>query len=339
MSSILFNEPLSDNWPTRDPFLFCRHHTDYFPIANNQMAPNVSLEGRQIGNDFSSKDGWSMYYGDVVPGFPAHPHRGFETITIVEEGIVDHADSAGNTGRYGFGDVQWMTAGAGIQHSEMSPLLDKNNANPKESFQIWLNLPKINKLVDPEYKMMWHEDIPTIVNEDSFGRSTAIKLIAGTWEGKSAIAPPSNSWAADKQHHVSIWKITMSPLSTITLPKTVGRLTRDLYFFHGDKLNIDTSTFDEYQLVGLDSSIETTLSAGESSCEILILQGLPINEPIAQHGPFVMNNSQELNDAFIDFERSQFGGWPWSQPGVVHDREQPRFSWQGGLSYSYPPTK
>lgn len=304
----------------------CRHHVEHFPAGNENMAPNVDLKDREIGRDFSGKDGWSMYYGESVPGFPAHPHRGFETITLVEKGIVDHADSRGNAGRYGYGDVQWLTAGAGIQHSEMFPLLNMNDSNPTELLQIWLNLPKKNKLSEPDYKMMWNETIPVINHVDDQGNGVEIKLIAGDWDDVHAITPPIKSWAADTSNQVCIWKITLSAFATITLPKTKKELVRDLYFYKGQDLKVDDCNFETAHLVSLHSQMETKLTAGDSDCEVLILQGLSIDEPIAQYGPFVMNNNQELHSAYADFENTQFGGWPWPKPDMVHGREQSRFT-------------
>ena len=134
--------PLGFPWETADPFLFCVHHDDAYPEGNEQMGPDASLAGRSIGQDFAGRDGWRMYHGDVVPGFPQHPHRGFETVTIVRRGLIDHSDSLGATARFGGGDVQWLTAGRGIVHSEMFPLLDtRRDRIPVELFQIWLNLP------------------------------------------------------------------------------------------------------------------------------------------------------------------------------------------------------
>ena len=121
-------EPLGFPWKTRDPFVFCVYHNDRYPAGNDEQGPAASLAGRRIGNDFTIRDGWRMYHGDVVPGFPQHPHRGFETVTVVRQGLVDHSDSMGAAGRYGRGDTQWMTAGSGVQHAEMFPLvhLDHN---------------------------------------------------------------------------------------------------------------------------------------------------------------------------------------------------------------------
>jgi hypothetical protein len=134
------------------------------------MGPAVSLAGRDIGQDFSRKDGWSMYHGDSVPGFPAHPHRGFETVTIVRKGLIDHSDSLGATARFGGGDVQWVTAGRGIVHSEMFPLLKTDEDNPLELFQIWLNLPKRSKMAEPHFTMLWNEQVPRRVLDRREGR-------------------------------------------------------------------------------------------------------------------------------------------------------------------------
>ena len=163
MSSILEAFRLgSPPWPTIDPFLFCVHHNDQYPAGNDDMSPKASLYGRNIGSDFSGKDGWSMYHGDSVPGFPRHPHRGFETVTVARQGYIDHSDSLGATARFGNGDCQWMTAGAGVVHCEMFPLVNKDKGNPTELFQIWLNLPQKEKMVPAYFTMLWKESIPFI---------------------------------------------------------------------------------------------------------------------------------------------------------------------------------
>ena len=178
MNPILRIRPLGFQWETLDPFLFCVHHEDQFPQGNDLMGPVTPLSGRHLGDDFIIKDGFRMYHGKVVPGFPGHPHRGFETITVVRKGLVDHADSMGAAGRYGNGDVQWMTAGRGVQHSEMFPLLSKEKENPMELFQIWLNLPKKNKMVSPHFKMMLKEMIPNYVHQDAQHKKTNVEVIA-----------------------------------------------------------------------------------------------------------------------------------------------------------------
>jgi len=149
MNKIRNIEPLGFPWKTQDPFIFCAYHRDEYPEGNSNQGVNAQeLHGRAIGQDFVGKDGWRMYHGSSIPGFPYHPHRGFETITINKEGVVDHSDSLGAAGRFMAGDVQWMTAGKGIQHSEMFPLVNRDQGNPLEIFQIWLNLPKVSKMVE-----------------------------------------------------------------------------------------------------------------------------------------------------------------------------------------------
>merc|ERR1711907_776225 len=105
-NSIIQTVPLQMPWFTLDPFLFCVHHLDYYPRGTDDMRPLDSTNGRNLGSDFSGKDGWSMYHGKNVPGFPRHPHRGFETVTIAKQGWIDHSDSMGAKARFGSGDVQ-----------------------------------------------------------------------------------------------------------------------------------------------------------------------------------------------------------------------------------------
>src|SRR5580698_6261648 len=161
--------PLGRQWGTADPFLFCVHHLDRYPAANEHLGPAASLEARDLGMDFSGSDGWSMYHGSIVPGFPQHPHRGFETVTFARQGFIDHADSLGAAARFGRGDVQWLTAGGGIVHSEMFPLLNRDDTNPLELFQIWLNLPARSKMAAPYFTMFWDQDIPRERLTDSGG--------------------------------------------------------------------------------------------------------------------------------------------------------------------------
>src|SRR5206468_785184 len=175
INPIIRVKPLGFPWETIDPFLFCVYHDDAYPRANANMGPDAPLSGRDLGQDFSRKDGWSMYHGNPVPGFPAHPHRGFETVTIVRKGLIDHADSLGATARFGEGDVQWVTAGEGIVHSEMFPLLREDEANPAELFQIWLNLPKASKMARPHFTMFWSGDVPRLVAKDDAGRETVVR--------------------------------------------------------------------------------------------------------------------------------------------------------------------
>ena len=202
-SSIVSVAPLSMPWETLDPFLFCVHHDDAYPAGNGRYGPDAALlAGRQIGSDFSRKNGWSMYHGQSVPGFPAHPHRGFETVTIVRKGRIDHADSLGAGARFGGGDAQWLTAGKGIVHAEMFPLLKTDEPNALELFQIWLNLPARSKMVDPHFTMFWSQEIPRHSFSDAAQRATEVVVIAGALpvpgDGKALkpLAPPPDSWAS-----------------------------------------------------------------------------------------------------------------------------------------------
>lgn len=323
---VLKVKPLGFQWETADPFLFCVHHDDRFPRGNDSLGPDASLEGRHIGQDFIIKDGWRMYHGETVPGFPYHPHRGFETITVVRKGFVDHADSMGAAGRYGDGDVQWMTAGGGVNHSEMFPLLRKDAANPMELFQIWLNLPRRSKMVKPHFAMMWRETIPHHHHTDSNGKKTEVEVLVGKLLDKSAPTAPPDSWANDPQNHVAIWNIRLEAGATWTIPKAVAGINRTLYVYQGDELKVAGKAIAGYHSVEVLPDHELQLLNGKGEARVLVLQGRPINEPVVQHGPFVMNTREEIQQAFNDYQRTQFGGWPWGSRGPTHGRERGRFA-------------
>ncbi|HEU4532579.1 MAG TPA: pirin family protein, partial [Polyangiaceae bacterium] len=230
--------PLGFPWETADPFLFCVHHDDAYPAGNERLGPAASLAGRELGRDFAGKDGWSMYHGETVPGFPQHPHRGFETVTLARRGLIDHSDSLGATARFGRGDAQWMTAGRGVVHSEMFPLLDRERPNPVELFQIWLNLPRANKLVEPHFAMLWGRDIPTRVSRDAAGRATEVTAVAGPLGDARPPAPPPHSWAARPENDVAIWTIKLAPGAEWLLPRASPGTNRTLYFFRGAGLRV-----------------------------------------------------------------------------------------------------
>lgn len=318
--------PVGTSWPTRDPFLFCVHHDDHYPRGNAQFGPAVSLEGRDIGSDFSRKDGWNMYHGDVVPGFPQHPHRGFETVTVVRQGLLDHADSLGAAARYGHGDVQWLTAGAGIQHAEMFPLLHSTDDNPLELFQIWMNLPRRSKFVSPYFSMLWSPQIPVLTFKDDTGRVTEVSLKAGKLGAAAPPAPPPDSWAADARNEVAIWSIKMQPKASWVLPAASAGLNRTLYFFRGAGLVLSGQSVPAGHALELHSDVAASLVAGGDECELLLLQGRPIGEPIARQGPFVMNTQDEIRQAYMDYRATQFGGWPWPERGPVHGNLSERFA-------------
>ncbi len=327
---ILNIKPLSQRWETLDPFLFCVYHDDAYPEANADMGPKASLAGRDIGQDFSRKDGWSMYHGSTVPGFPGHPHRGFETVTIVREGLIDHSDSLGATARFGGGDVQWLTAGKGIVHSEMFPLLKPDAPNRLELFQIWLNLPAASKMSPPYFTMFWSEDIPRTLAIDAQGRSTEVVLIAGRLQASDAcepLTPPPDSWASQAEADLAIWTLRMEAGARWTLPVAAGKNTRRmLYFFKGQSVSVAGQDIKSNGAIELRADAAVELVNGDTVSEFLLLQGRPIGEPVVQYGPFVMNTQTEIAQTMADYQRTQFGGWPWPDYAPTHGRDPARFA-------------
>ncbi len=323
MSTMIKKEFVLDfQWLTQEPFLFCVHHNDLYPKGNSNYGPDKALlSGRTLGQDFTPKDGFRMYHGDVVPGFPVHPHRGFETITIVRKGYVDHADSLGAAGRYGQGDVQWMTAGAGVQHSEMFPLLKQDDVNTLELFQIWLNLPKKNKMVPAHFTMFWSEQIPTVKLD-----KVDLTVIAGDYFDTKALAAPPDSWASQKDSDTVVWLLKILPGGQFEIPVSKVAAARTVYVFEGAGVSVNGHRIAVNSGLNVDSAAPMNIVAGSSVVEILILQSRVIGEPVVQYGPFVMNSEDEIRKTISDFQRTQFGGWPWKRPDMVHGNEIVRFA-------------
>lgn len=315
--------PIDFQWPTIDPFLFCVHHFDYYPKGNSNLGVDSHhFKDRQMGSDFQVKDGFRLYHGEEVPGFPVHPHRGFETITIVRKGYADHADSLGAAGRYGEGDVQWMTAGRGVQHSEMFPLLHQDKENTLELFQIWINLPKSKKMSDPTYKMLWSEKIPKI-NKNG----VHVNLICGQYDAVKFYQAPADSYAADPSSGVQIFLVKIEKGHEFTLPKAhFSQTVRMVYFFQGKALTAFNQEVNGKSAMLVDSQVDMVIKATHDDVEILVLDGNPINEPVVQHGPFVMNTKTEIIQTFEEFQKTQFGGWPWPRHDMIHGPEIKRFA-------------
>ena len=328
MSGIVGVVPIGLHWPTLDPFLFCAHHLDHYPAGNSNLGvDSAQLVGRRVGSDFELKDGWRMYHGREVPGFPRHPHRGFETITLARRGFIDHSDSLGAAARFGEGDVQWMTAGRGVVHSEMFPLLHRDKGNPAELFQVWLNLPARSKMADPYFTMYWAEQLLRYVERDESGRETEVVVIAGDYQGVRGQRPPPDSWASHEHSGVQIWTIDMSAGAQWELPAAGPGINRVLYFYDGESVELEGRVISTNHAIQLLSEKPHRLQASASKgAALLLLEGRPIGEPVAQHGPFVMNTRAELQQAFRDYQRDEFGGWSWEKDDPVHGQVAERFA-------------
>lgn len=330
--SILEAFRLGPQWKMYDPFLFCAHHDDRYPAGDERMAPKASLAGRQMGMDFDPSNDWRMYHGHAVPGFPAHPHRGFETITLARKGFIDHSDSLGAAARFGNGDIQWLTAGAGIQHSEMFPLVYEDKENHTELFQIWLNLPAKSKMAKPHFQMTWAKDVPTFTSTDSKGKTITTTTITGQPIGVpsdmcvNVPTPPPDSWAADPNNEVRIVAIRLDADAEFTIPAASAGINRALYFFAGSEVTVQGEKLPSRVGLKLEPTQVVKIQNGPAESELLLMEGRPIAEPVAQHGPFVMNYPGEIRQAMIDYQATRFGGWPWPSDDPAHPRAQGRFA-------------
>lgn len=225
--------------------------------------------------------------GEAI-GAPSHPHRGFETVTYLLDGGMKHADSAGNSGDLNPGDVQWMTAGRGVIHSELPQDHMMQNGGRMHGFQIWVNLPAKDKMMAPRYQDIPSSDIPEVTSEDG---AVWAKVVAGTALDVRAII--------DTVIPITFIHLRMKPGATYT-HECVSDHNVMLYTF-GGSLTVEGRSLHDGGLGLLSPGDSATMVAEEDGAELLILGGPELGEPIARYGPFVMNTRQEIHQAIDDF--------------------------------------
>jgi redox-sensitive bicupin YhaK (pirin superfamily) len=175
--------------------------------------------------------------------------------------------------------------------------------------------------------MIWDAQVPRVQSVDANGKGTAVAVYAGSLGEVAPPAPPPDSWASQDGADVAIWSIALEPGARWTLPPARDRRTvRTLYFFTGTSVQIGSRTIAQRSLIELAADRPVEIEAGADKVELLLLQGRPIGEPVAQYGPFVMNTRAELEQAFTDYRRTEFGGWPYPSPGPVFPRQRGRFA-------------
>jgi redox-sensitive bicupin YhaK (pirin superfamily) len=232
---------------------------------------------------------------DYLAGFPMHPHRGIETVTYMLAGEVDHKDTLGNAGTIGAGDVQWMTSGGGIMHEEMPrPVQGK-----MEGFQLWVNLPARLKMSEPRYQEIQSDTIPVLEWPDG----SLIRVVAGNLDG---VQGPATEIAANP----NFIDVSLPPDTTFCHPVSEGHAAF-AYLFEGAGAFGHSPAADAIEirapkLIVLGDGDTVTVTASDTGVRFLLISGKPLHEPIARHGPFVMNTSEEIEQALQDLRRGTF---------------------------------
>jgi hypothetical protein len=231
-------------------------------------------------------------------GVGEHPHRGFETVTIVYQGEVDHRDSTGAGGHIGPGDVQWMTAASGILHQEFHSEAFTRRGGTLEMVQLWVNLPAQDKMAEPGYQTLLDADIPSIPLAGGAGR---VRVIAGAFHGQRG---PARTFTP-----MDVWDIRLNPGGSAPLAVPEGR-TLALVVLRGTVRVNGGETASDAQMVVFDRAGSEIAIAADGDATLLLLSGEPIDEPIAGYGPFVMNSEAEIAQAVADFNSGRFGRIP-----------------------------
>jgi len=238
---------------------------------------------------------WDFEPAERPRGVGEHPHRGFETVTIVYSGEVEHRDSAGGGGRIGPGDVQWMTAGSGLVHDEFHSQEFTRRGGALEMVQLWVNLPATEKMTDPAYQPILAADIPNVALPDNAG---TLRVIAGDFDdhrGSARTHTPMQVWDL---------RLNRDGKAHLELPEGWNTL---IVVLHGTVQINGAEVAREGQWAQLDREGEGVTLESNNDSALLVLSGEPIDEPIAGHGPFVMNSAAEIHDAIRDFNSGRFG--------------------------------
>lgn len=228
--------------------------------------------------------------GDYIAGFPEHPHRGFETVTYMLAGHMQHGDNHGNRGDLGPGSVQWMTAGRGILHSEMP----QQENGLMWGFQLWVNLPAKDKMTAPRYQDIAPEKIPVVQPVDG----VEVRVIAGDFGGASG--PVSGVATAPIYLDLAV-----QPGATITVPLPEGH-SAFAYVFEGEAAQVAGESLARSELAVLTRGESVSIAGGATPARVLLVAGQPLKEPVARYGPFVMNTTEQIHEAIADFRAGKF---------------------------------
>ncbi len=269
---------VGDGFPVRSLFFYDKHGEDLSPFLLFDYAGPMKFDPAERPR-----------------GVGEHPHRGFETVTIVYEGELEHRDSTGSGGKIGPGDVQWMTAASGILHEEFHSAEFTRTGGMFEVVQLWVNLPAENKMSAPGYQTLMNEDIPSAELPENAG---TVRVIAGEYDGQRG---PARTFTP-----MDVWDIRLHQDQMTQMTLREGR-TSALVVLHGTVLVNDEQIAREAQMVLLDRAGTGISIEANTAATILLLSGEPINEPIVGRGPFVMNTKAEIMTAISDFHSGKFG--------------------------------
>lgn len=230
-------------------------------------------------------------------GVGEHPHRGFETVTIVYQGELEHRDSSGSHGTIGPGDVQWMTAASGVVHEEFHSKRFTQDGGTLEMVQLWVNLPALKKMSPPRYQSLRRDDIPTVLLPNQSGTA---RVIAGELFGARG---PARTMSP-----INVWDLQLGAEVPFALPLVPGHTS--LIIVQSGTLQVDDSPITAGELVLLDRAGGSLRLRGSTASRFLVLTGEPLNEPVVGQGPFVMNTREQIRDAILDFQSGRMGRLP-----------------------------